>query len=43
MSNSCGQRRVDTWQREIAAELPEIPYAGVVFTTPDTLLADLQE
>jgi hypothetical protein len=32
---SCGQRATLTWQREVAAMLPNIPFAGVGFTTPD--------
>lgn len=32
---SCGHRATLFWQREVAAMLPEIPYAGVSLTMPD--------
>jgi hypothetical protein len=32
--SSCGQRATLTWQREVAAMLPNIPFAGVGFTMP---------
>jgi hypothetical protein len=48
---SCGQRATLTWQREIAAMLPDVPFAGIGLTMPDVfwpifqrnrrLLADL--
>jgi hypothetical protein len=34
---SCGHRATKLWQREQWAALPDIPYAGVVFTMPDVL------
>ncbi len=34
---SCGQRATLLWQREQWTILPDIPYAGVVFTMPDVL------
>jgi hypothetical protein len=34
---SCGQRATQLWQREQWASLPNIPYAGIVFTMPDVL------
>jgi hypothetical protein len=33
--SSCGQRATLTWQREVAAMLPDIPFAGVNLTMPD--------
>jgi hypothetical protein len=33
----CGQRATEQWQREQMAALPDIPYAGIVFTMPDVL------
>jgi hypothetical protein len=35
--SSCGRRATQLWQRQIWAALPEIPYAGLVFTMPDVL------
>ena len=34
---SCGFRATKIWQREIWASLPDVRFAGVVFTMPDTL------
>ena len=34
---SCGFRATQLWQRERWADLPDIPYAGVVLTMPDAL------
>jgi hypothetical protein len=34
---SCGHRATILWQREQWAALPDIPYRGVVLTTPDVL------
>lgn len=34
---SCGHRATILWQREMWAVLPDIEYAGVVFTMPDVL------
>src|ERR1039458_3225382 len=49
--SSCGQRATLAWQREVAAMLPDIPFAGIGLTMPDVfwpifqrnrrLLADL--
>jgi putative transposase/transposase-like zinc-binding protein len=37
MCPSCGYRATLAWQREQWAQLPDVPYAGVVFTMPDVL------
>ncbi len=34
---SCGHRATTLWQRELWTSLPDIPYAGIVFTMPDVL------
>ena len=34
---SCGHRATLLWQRELWASLPDIRYAGIVFTMPDVL------
>jgi hypothetical protein len=34
---TCGQRATQLWQRKQWATLPDIPYAGIVFTMPDVL------
>lgn len=34
---SCGRRATLTWQRELMAALPDIPYTDIVFTMPDHL------
>ena len=34
---SCGHRATELWQREPSADLPDIPYMGLVFTMPDVL------
>lgn len=34
---SCGHRATLQWQREQWCALPDIPYAGIVFTMPDVL------
>jgi Putative transposase/Transposase zinc-binding domain len=34
---SCGHRATELWQREVSADLPDIPYLGLVFTMPDVL------
>ncbi|HZQ22700.1 MAG TPA: transposase [Terriglobales bacterium] len=34
---SCGHRATALWQREQWTDLPDIPYAGLVFTMPDAL------
>jgi hypothetical protein len=35
--SSCGHRATRLWQRQMWAALPEVPFAGVVFTMPDVL------
>jgi hypothetical protein len=40
---SCGHRATLLWQREQWASLPDIPYAGVVFTMPDVLWPIFQQ
>jgi hypothetical protein len=40
--SSCGQRATLTWQREVAARLPDIPFAGVNLTMPDVFWPILQ-
>jgi Putative transposase/Transposase zinc-binding domain len=40
---SCGHRATELWQREQFAELPDIPYAGLVFTMPDVLWPIFQQ
>jgi len=37
MCPSCGYRNTLLWQRELWTLLPDIPYAGIVFTMPDVL------
>ena len=34
---SCGYRATQLWQRDQWADLPDIPYAGIVLTMPDAL------
>jgi hypothetical protein len=34
---SCGHRATELWQRQLSADLPDIPYVGLVFTMPDVL------
>lgn len=34
---SCGHRATRLWQRQMWAALPNVPFAGVVFTMPDVL------
>jgi hypothetical protein len=34
---SCGHRATRLWQREMWAALPDVKFAGIVFTMPDTL------
>ena len=34
---SCGRRATTLWQRQMWAALPDVPFAGVVFTMPDVL------
>ena len=34
---SCGHRASTLWQRQMWAALPDVPFAGVVFTMPDVL------
>jgi hypothetical protein len=34
---SCGHRATRLWQRQMWAALPDVPFAGVVFTMPDVL------
>ena len=34
---SCGRRTTTLWQREMWASLPDVKFAGVVFTMPDVL------
>ncbi len=34
---SCGYRATRLWQRQMWAALPDVPFAGVVFTMPDVL------
>jgi hypothetical protein len=34
---SCGRRATTLWQREMWASLPDVKFAGVVFTMPDVL------
>lgn len=34
---TCGQLATEQWQREQMAALPDIPYAGIVFTMPNVL------
>jgi hypothetical protein len=41
--SSCGQRATLTWQREVAAGLPDIPFAGVGFTMPDVFWQIFQQ
>ena len=41
--SSCGQRATLTWQREVAAMLPDIPFAGVGFTMPDAFWQIFQQ
>lgn len=41
--SSCGQRATLNWQCEVAAMLPEIPFAGVTLTTPDTFWPIFQQ
>ena len=31
---SCGQRATETWQKELEAVLPDIPYVGITLTLP---------
>jgi hypothetical protein len=40
---SCGHRATLQWQREQWASLPDIPFAGVVFTMPSTLWPIFQQ
>ena len=39
---SCGYRATLLWQREQWTQLPDVPYAGVVFTMPDVPLVYFQ-
>ena len=41
--SSCGQRATLNWQDEVAASFPDIPYAGICLTIPDSLWTILQE
>jgi hypothetical protein len=34
---SCGRRATNLWQREMWSSLPDVKFAGVVFTMPDVL------
>lgn len=40
---SCGHRATALWQREQWADLPDIPYVGLVFTMPDVLWPIFQQ
>jgi len=41
--SSCGQRSTLAWQREVAAMLPNIPFAGVGFTMPNVFWPIFQQ
>jgi hypothetical protein len=41
--SSCGQRATLTWQREVAAMLPDIPFATVELTMPDVFWPIFQQ
>jgi Transposase zinc-binding domain len=40
---SCGHRATIQWQREQWCALPDVPYAGIVLTTPDVLWPIFQQ
>ena len=40
---SCGHLATELWQREQGADLPDIPYVGLVFTMPDVLWPIFQQ
>ena len=40
---TCGYWQTICWQREVATQLPEIPYAGIILTMPDALWGLLRE
>src|SRR5438105_11571348 len=40
---SCGHRATKSWQREQWTALPDIPYAGIVFTMPNVLWPIFQQ
>src|ERR1700730_17017703 len=40
---SCGQRATESWQEELEAILPDIPYVGMTLTVPEEFWPILQE
>ena len=40
---SCGHRSTELWQRDLSADLPDIPYVGLVFTMPNVLWPIFQQ